>query len=152
MIKQFNTYLAIIFRCYIGGIFIYASLYKINYAGEFAEAIASYELVPLFAVNIMALSMPWIEIICGSFMIAGIRHKSATVILGGLMVLFITAVSINLLRDTPIDCGCFHAIEDPISWKTLVRDSIWLLMIIHVYYFDSILHLEMQFVKKFKDI
>ena len=56
---------ALAFRLYLGGLFVYASLYKINYTAEFAETIASYQLVPYWGVNLLAVILPWIELISG---------------------------------------------------------------------------------------
>lgn len=137
-----NPYLVLAVRLYIGGLFIYASMYKINYAAEFAETIASYQLVPYWAVNLMALVMPWAELICGLFLVIGFRTKSAAAVIIGLLALFAAAIAISLLRDLPIGCGCFHALGEQMSWKTLLRDLVWLALAVYVYAFDSALQIE----------
>jgi uncharacterized membrane protein YphA (DoxX/SURF4 family) len=147
-----SPYLALILRLYIGGIFIYASMYKINYAGEFAETIASYQLVPFWAVNFLAVVMPWMELFTGLLMVVGVRAKSAAVLIAAMLAVFIIAIAINLLRETPIGCGCFRSIEEPLSWKTLVRDVVWLAMAIQVYFCDSVFQLERKFAMAVKEL
>jgi uncharacterized membrane protein YphA (DoxX/SURF4 family) len=134
--------LGLLLRVYVGGVFIYASMYKINYPGEFAETIAGYQLVPFWAVNPMALVMPWTELVSGILMVLGIRTKSAAAVIGGLLAVFSAAILITLLRGIPIGCGCFTSVEDPLGWDTLFRDLLWLAMSLHVYFFPSALQLE----------
>jgi len=148
----FHRYVALIFRLYIGWVFIYASMSKINYAGEFAETIASYQLVPFWTVNVMAVFMPWAELICGLLLVAGVRSKAAAISIMAMLIMFIFAIGITLIRDIPIGCGCFHALEEPMDWSTLLRDIVWLLMTVHVYLFDSALQLEKKFLMKIKDV
>lgn len=140
-----HPYAAFVFRLYIAGLFIYASMYKINYVSEFAESIAGYQMVPFWGVNIMAVTLPWIELFSGILLIAGIRVRSVTVIIIGLFSMFTLGVIVNLIRDAPISCGCFSTLGDTISWKTLLRDLIWLMMSIHVFFCDKILHLERRY-------
>jgi uncharacterized membrane protein YphA (DoxX/SURF4 family) len=135
-------YIALMLRLYLGGVFLYASTHKINYAGEFAETIASYQLVPFWAVNAVALILPWTEFFCGLMLVVGLRTRAAAAVIAGMLVVFIAAVSINLFRNAPIDCGCFRALEDPISWHTVVRDLVWLAMALYVCRVDSALQLE----------
>ncbi|MFO7715643.1 MauE/DoxX family redox-associated membrane protein [Desulfosarcina sp.] len=137
-----HPYLALILRLYIAGLFIYAGMLKINYTAEFAETIASYRMVPYWGVNLMAVTMPWIELISGILLMCGIRVRSAIVVTGSLLVMFSVGIAANLIWKAPIDCGCFHTLDDPISWKTLVRDLMWVAMAVHVYCYDRILHLE----------
>ncbi|MBN2140328.1 MAG: DoxX family membrane protein [Desulfovibrionaceae bacterium] len=140
-----NRHLALAFRLYLGAIFIYASSYKINFAGEFAETIAGYQLIPWFAVNIAAVVMPWIELVCGVLLLAGVRVKSVSTVLITLLSFFTLAISWALIQDLPIGCGCFHTIEDPIDTLTLLREMAWLGMAVHVYFFDSTFQLERKF-------
>ena len=109
----FNRYIALVLRLYIGGIFIYASLSKISYPADFATNIANYMLVPYWAVNLLAVIMPWLELICGILLIAGVRSRAAIMIIGSLMLVFTLAIGINLWRGTAISCGCFTPSKIP---------------------------------------
>ena len=149
-----HPYLTLVLRLYIGGVFIYASMYKINYAGEFAETIASYQLAPFWSINFLALIMPWTELICGLLLVFGVRARSAAAVIGGLLALFSAAVLITLLRDLPIGCGCFHALDEQMSWRTLARDLIWLAMAIQLYVYvsGSAWQMEKKFLMSIKDL
>lgn len=137
-----HPYLALVLRFYIAGLFIYAGMTKINYTAEFAETIASYRMAPYWGVNALAVTLPWIELICGMLLICGIRVRSTIVVTGTLLLVFTIGIAINLIWKAPIDCGCFHTLGETISWKTLVRDVIWVAMTVHVFFFDSIFRLE----------
>ncbi|MDM8514965.1 MauE/DoxX family redox-associated membrane protein [Desulfobacterales bacterium HSG16] len=147
-----HRYLSLAFRLYIAGIFIYAAMYKISYAGEFAETIASYRIIPYWSVNITAVVMPWLELICGLLLISGIRAKAAVSVIIGLLAVFTIAIVVNLIRDTPIGCGCFKSLDEKMDWTTLVRDLIWLSMAIHIYFFDTLFHLEKKSIMRIKDV
>ncbi len=147
-----GRWLALAFRLYLGGVFVYASVYKIGYAAEFAETIASYQLAPALAVNSLALALPWLELICGAMLVAGVRVRTVSAMLAALLVVFCLAVSVNLLRETPIDCGCFHTLEERMTWLTLLRDLAWLAMALHVFFFDSPLALERRYQSTLKEI
>ena len=147
-----HPWLALGFRLYIGGLFIYAAMYKINYAAEFSATIASYRIVPYWAVNGLSVFMPWTEIICGALLVLGVRVKSSAAIIMGLLSVFTVAIVINILRDAPISCGCFHTLEDPISWWTVLRDLTWIAMTAHVYHFDTVLQTDQLFLGKLRRI
>lgn len=147
-----SPWLALAFRLYLGGLFVYASIYKINYPAEFAGTIASYEIVPYFLVGPMAVMLPWVELISGTLLILGIRPRAAILVIGGLLALFTLAIAVTLIRGVPIGCGCFHTIEDPISLATLFRDLFWLAMAAQVYRHDGVLRLEHHFWVNIKEI
>jgi putative oxidoreductase len=137
-----SKHIAFLFRIYIGCIFIYASLHKINNPGAFAETITNYQILHYNLVGLTAIILPWLELICASLLILGVRSKASALILASLLCVFIVAISINLLRDAPISCGCFHSKDDVISWVTIVRDVAWLLMTIYILLFDRVLMLD----------
>lgn len=140
--------LALILRVYLAGIFIYASLHKINFPAEFADNIAGYLIVPYWLVNPLAVFMPWLELVCGLFLLAGVRVRAATLLIGGMLVMFTLAVIVALVQDTPIGCGCFQSVGEAISWWTVLRDLAWLAMAAHVYRYDTLVHLDRLFMLK----
>jgi putative oxidoreductase len=144
--------LGLLLRIYIGAVFIAASMYKINYPGEFAETIASYQIVPFWGVHLMALIMPWTELICGLMLVLGLRTRAAAVLAGSMLVVFCVAIVATLAREIPIGCGCFTSVEDPLSWKTLLRDLIWLAMTAQVVWFPSALQLEDRLLLSLKEV
>ncbi len=144
--------LGLLLRIYIGAIFVAASMYKINYPGEFAETIASYQLVPFWGVNLMALILPWAELICGLMLILGLRTRAAAVLAGLMLVVFCVAIVATLARGIPIGCGCFTSVDDPLSWKTLLRDLVWLAMTAQVVWFPSALQLEDRLLLSLKEV
>jgi putative oxidoreductase len=145
-IKVIHSYAALAARLYIGGVFIYASLSKITYSAEFAEIIASYQMVPEWSVNLLAIILPWSELVCGGLLIIGLRSKSAVALLAGMLALFSLSIAINLARGTPIGCGCFSSLETPMTWTTLLRDLIWLAMTLYIYKFDKRFQIEKRFL------
>jgi putative oxidoreductase len=148
----FHPVTGLLLRVYVGAVFVYASMYKINFPAEFAETIASYQLLPHWAVNLVALLIPWLELVGGTLMVLGVRTKAAAAAIGGMLVLFSLAIAITLVRGIPIGCGCFTSLEDPLSWSTLARDLLWLAMTVHVYRYPSALQLESGLFKPLREV
>jgi hypothetical protein len=55
----------------------------------------------------MALVLPWFEVVTAVALFLGISRRTAARVLGILLLAFIGALSINLARGRPVDCGCF---------------------------------------------
>ncbi len=67
------------------------------------------------------------------------RTQAAALLVSGMMVMFTVAISIALAKGLDMSCGCFAsqgATEDPISWRTIIRDLGWLLIGVYVLVFD----------------
>ena len=102
-----SSWLAIRVQLALGVFFVAAALPKIVDPPSFAHMVYNYRIVPGAAINLMALVMPWIELLSGLALILGIWTGTARTIVAALLVTFIIAISINLARHNAIDCGCF---------------------------------------------
>ncbi|NWG29424.1 MAG: DoxX family membrane protein [Ignavibacteriaceae bacterium] len=109
MIKQIfgNKYLLLLLRLFLGFVFIYAAVSKISDPLSFSKAIYNYKLMPDVFINFLALSISWVELVAGVLLLFGVSVKENSVILSGLLLVFIIAIGISVARGLNIDCGCF---------------------------------------------
>lgn len=146
-----NPWAALAMRLYLGGVFVYASIYKINFAAEFAETVASYQIVPELLVNPMAVVLPWLELVAGLLLVVGLRVKAAALMINFLLAVFSLAIAFTLFRDIPIGCGCFSTLDQTMGWTALARDLVWLGMGAYIYAYDRKFQLERNFLVRVKE-
>lgn len=130
-----HSWVALPIRLYLGFVFLTACLHKIAHPGSFAVDVATYQFLPLWSVNAFALVLPWVELLAGLMLVVGSRVRAASLLVAAMMVAFMIALGWALHLGLDMSCGCFAsqgAEADPISWRTVVRDSAWLLMALYV--------------------
>ena len=129
----------LLFRLVLGVTFIYASLDKIAHPEQFARIVYNYKILPQFLINIFAVTLPWVELTAGLFLILGIFTESASLLVSFLFIIFIIATSVNLFRGVDLNCGCFST--DPAGKKEgadlLIKDFIFLYLGIMVFFFNK---------------
>jgi uncharacterized membrane protein YphA (DoxX/SURF4 family) len=121
--------LQVLCRLALGGIFIYASLDKIAHPLEFAKIIANYAILPDFLLTLPALVLPWLELVAGLLLVAGVWTRSSALLLSLLLLVFILALGFNALRGISMSCGCFStsASDTESAWVLIFRDLLILL-------------------------
>ena len=127
--------LALAARLYLGLVFLFACWHKILHPEVFALDVATYDILPLSLVNLQAIILPWVELVSGLLLILGVRSRAAALLIFGMMVMFIVALSTALARGIDTSCGCFAsaaATDDPISWRTIARDVFWMVLALYV--------------------
>jgi len=117
-----HPWLTIRVQLALGIFFVAASLPKLVDPPSFAHMIYNYRIVPGALVNLMALTMPWIELLSGLALILGIWKDAARTIIAALLLVFIVAISINLARNNAIDCGCFDVTAAGKSHEERIAD------------------------------
>ncbi len=131
--------LALAARWYLAYVFLAACIHKIAHPGLFAIDVATYQILPLWAVNATAILLPWVELFAAIQLIVGFRIRAGALLIAGMMVVFIVALLIALAKGLDMSCGCFAsggAEEDPISYQTVLRDLVWLALALYVLVFD----------------
>ena len=111
----------------LGVLFVAAALPKIVDPPSFAHMVYNYRLLPGPLVNPTALAMPWAELMMGIALVCGIWRRTAASLVGALLLLFIVAISFNLLRGNAIDCGCFDVTAAGLTYDERIRDM-WMVI------------------------
>jgi uncharacterized membrane protein YphA (DoxX/SURF4 family) len=124
------THEAFIFvlRVFLGGLFLYSSLHKIQSPDEFAIAIRGYKLLPVELTNLFALAMAWSEAVAGIMLILGVMTKRAAGAVLLMLVMFVVAILTTIVRGIAIDCGCFSSEGGHQTDITLVIRNLFLLV------------------------
>ena len=108
----------------LGGVFLYAGWGKILDPRPLVTIIWGYRILPAGPINLMAIYMPWLELLVGVCLALGFRRRAAALWAAALLVMFEVALGINALRGVDVACGCFSASaqETHNSWLLVLRD------------------------------
>jgi putative oxidoreductase len=123
-----HPWLTIRVQLALGAIFIFAALPKLTDPPSFAHMIYNYRILPGGLINISALTMPWVELLAGLALVLGVWKRPARWIITAMLVTFIIAISINLLRNNSIDCGCFDVSAAGKTHEEMLKDM-WIVVI-----------------------
>ncbi len=134
-----NDFLTLFSRLFIGGMWTYASFYKIIDPGVFAKSIWYYHMVPGELINLMALILPMLELVIGLAVIIGIWYRGAVLWSNVLLVVFIIALASTIARGLDIDCGCFKAGQNATgpAWDSLLFDIVALVLAMQMFFSRS---------------
>ncbi len=119
-------------RFIVGGVFIWAGILKILDPLEFAQGIDNYRAFPRFISFFLALVLPWLEVICGSFLIFGLFRKASAFLVSCFLAGFLLLVTSAILRGLDIDCGCFGSLSRKVDYKLIVADSLLLFFSLNI--------------------
>lgn len=124
-----HTGFAMALRVTLGAVFIYAAIPKIVDPVAFAGSVAAYRILPYFWNYAAAAVLPFLELICGTLLILGIRVRTGAIIIAALNVVFMAALASAMVRGLDIDCGCFRqGGERTAPWVAFARDAVFLAM------------------------
>ncbi len=113
---------ALFCRLALGVVFVVSALGKLLDPQDFAHAAAAFRILPVQTVNLFAMVLPWVEMICGALLIFNRKVPAAALILASLNAVFIVAIVSAMARGLDIDCGCFSLLS-----KQKAGLSIWLI-------------------------
>ncbi len=109
-------------RLVLGGLFIWMGISKVAKPVVFLKNIREYHLLPetplasIHLINLTAIALPWIEILCGVLLIVGFCLRGSSFSILAMLVVFTSAIiarTIGVYRagdialcDIQFDCGC----------------------------------------------
>lgn len=114
----------------LAGVFIVACIHKIGDPHGFALQVATYQILPLFLVNLQAIILPWVELAAGVLLIIGLWTRPAALVTIGMNLMFIAAIALALSADLHLQCGCFSSAQagDDMSVGLIYRDAAFLVV------------------------
>ena len=105
-----EKWLPLALRWVLGGVFLWAGALKIVEPGQFATAIANYRMLPHELINLVAITLPWVEMTAGLLVLAGVWARASALVLTVLTAVFSVALISALARGLNIECGCFGTV------------------------------------------
>jgi putative oxidoreductase len=128
--------LAALLRVGVGALFLYAGIAKGLSPAGFAEDIANYRMLPGALVPLVAVTLPWMEILAGMALVTGWGVRGGALVVAGMLVVFAVGIGQALIRGIDLSCGCFGAGEAPATWLMVGRNLLLIAACAHVYAFD----------------
>ena len=145
--RLFSGFVLIV-RLGLGCMFLYSSLPKIRQPYDFLSSVYNYELVGPKLGVLVAMVLPWAELLVGVCLIGGIFVSGALLVCIGMGAMFSFAIASALYRGLNISCGCFSASSaEQIGYTTLIRAL--MIMLISAVAYLSILFLHPRKEKLF---
>ncbi|MFQ5655460.1 MAG: MauE/DoxX family redox-associated membrane protein [Planctomycetota bacterium] len=109
----------LIARLVVGLVFVALALVKIADPHEFLGILKQFELIPLdppILINLTVVILPWVELLVGGLLLAGLMVRASGAIVAVLLVVFMIAVYLRALGvqaeegqalcRIAFDCGC----------------------------------------------
>jgi uncharacterized membrane protein YphA (DoxX/SURF4 family) len=123
------TWLVLVLRVAIGGIFIVAGASKVGHAALFAAQIAGFRLLPEALIAPLAVMLPYWEIVLGGLVIVGLFTRTAAWIAVLLLALFDLAIASAVVRGMSVSCGCFGPNDATVTtWAEVARDAVFVVL------------------------
>ena len=135
LIRQRILYVfTLVVRIALGCLFLWSSLPKIRQPYDFLSSVYNYELVGPKLGMLIAMTLPWLELLVGICLVGGIFVSGTLLASIGMAAMFAFVLASALYRGLEISCGCFGVSDaEIISYSTLIRACLILLFSLAAY-------------------
>ncbi|MGH2755799.1 MAG: MauE/DoxX family redox-associated membrane protein [Actinomycetota bacterium] len=121
------TYLGFVFVCrlIVVTVLLLASLNKLfTRRSALANSIKRFRLVPPAVAEVLSKTLPELELFVALTLLVGFLMPAPAYLAAGFLMIFTTAVAVNLLRgNQDIGCGCFSGTDERgLSWWLVWRN------------------------------
>jgi putative oxidoreductase len=127
-----NRWLIFALRLVLGGVFILASIGKLQYQADFINTVIGYGILPTNLAHVYGLILPWVELFIGCTLVLGIFSRFTTALSIPLVISFFIASAYSLLNSVAKSCGCFGELIPLSSSASIVSDAVMLLMAVQL--------------------
>jgi len=91
----------------LGLLFLLAALAKIVDPASLAREVHNFHLAPFWSEHLVAMTLPWVELVTGLALALGIRPRAGAWVAGVLLLAFTFGVAFAMARGLNFACGCF---------------------------------------------
>lgn len=111
-----------VIRLVLGCLFLVSALPKLRQPYDFLGDIYGYEIVGPKLGILVAMTMPWAELLVGICLLGSIFVSGALLVSTGMGAMFTFVLSWAIYHGLDISCGCFGASStEIIDYSTLIR-------------------------------
>lgn len=116
-------------RAVPGILLLWAGLAKAFERQQSILAVDAYDVLPSWAVEPVAVTLPGIEIALGLLLVLGLFTRFAGVATAALATVFVAGMAQAKARGLAIDCGCFGGggPGEGVKWRDIIRDAAFVL-------------------------
>jgi putative oxidoreductase len=113
----------------LGLLFVYAALAKISDVPAMAREVHNFHLVPLWSEHLIAMTVPWVELVAGLAMVLEISPRAGAWVCGALLIVFTVGVAAAMARGLSFECGCFGTASGMrVGWSKLGENAAMLVL------------------------
>ncbi len=113
----------LVIRVLLGALLMVAGALKVAHPASLAQAIAGFRLLPAAIVGPLALALPWLELLLGGYLIAGLFTRVVAYVAAAQFVAYALVVASAVVRHIPAGCGCFGPNDTAVAdWPHVAFD------------------------------
>lgn len=141
-----RKYIDIFSRIFVGGLFIFSGLIKLN--DPVGTQIKMEEYFEVFAIDFGSffhLFIPWaleigmvlivLELALGFAVLLNYKMKTTMWVMLGLMVFFTFLTFYSAYFNKVTDCGCFGDAIKLTPWESFIKDIILMVLVLHLFWY-----------------
>ena len=134
----FQSALITTLRLLLGALFIMSGGEKLLDLKYFGLVIAEYQILPSLLIPAAALFFSLCELLCGIMLLIDLYSRISASIMLCMMVIFIVAITNNVIRGIDHDCGCmeflsqWYGMQEEIGIGAIVRDIVFFILLLPI--------------------
>jgi len=111
-------------RIALGIVVAWAALAKLSDLAAFSSQVHNFRVLPIWSENLVAMTLPWIELVAALSLLLGIQARSGALVATGLLAVFTVAVALAVARGLDFQCGCFGTADATrVGWGKLLQNT-----------------------------
>ncbi len=99
--------IGLLVRVGLAAVWLVSGAIKVSDLNQTYIAVQAYDLLPAGAVSVVAAGLPFLELVLGVLVLAGLGTRVVAIVSGMVLLAFIGGVAQSWARGLTIDCGCF---------------------------------------------